>query len=222
MKNREKFSGRQIVSAHRCNLRVKAKSFAAGDGTNGIVTLTGYPIVFANNAVPGTTSDDRGGYVVQIPNNATINWTSPVMALWHHQFDTPLGTTANKSLRIGQPDETGIPIELDLNLGTQIGNDVSAWVARGDVAGMSFSMANGFEDYDITDGDDTDNGLDVVSVNRFTVDEVTITPIPAMTATDIEHKEPPTPALPPVPTYTKLLDAQLKLKRLALDTFALR
>lgn len=222
--NRKEFSGRKVIAAHRCGLKVKSKSFAAGDGSASVTTLQGYPIVFSKPGVAGTTSDDRGGYVVAVPSDAVIKFTTPTLALFHHQFNSPLGTTANGTLRVGEPDATGIPVEIDLNTATTIGSDVAAWVARGDVAGMSFSMANGFEDYDITEGDDANN-LDTVTVTRFTVDEVTITPIPAMTATTIEPAE-ATPAAKTTPTipqiYSNAIEAKLKMQRLVIDMLAVR
>lgn len=140
-------------------------------------TLKGYPILW------NVASSDRGGYVVKLAPNSAL-FTAPVMALFHHNFAAPLGTTDNGTLRIGAADDKGVPIEIDLNMATSIGRDVAAWVDRGDIKGMSFAMANGFESYT----ESKEDGMTVVTCQKYTVDEVTVTGIPAFAQTSIAVK----------------------------------
>ena len=69
-------------------------------------------------------------------------------------------------------------------MNTSLGRDVVQNVGSGLVGGMSFSMANGFEDYT----ESREGGQCVLSVTKYTVDEVTITPIPAFSETSIAVK----------------------------------
>ena len=184
--DRQTFSGRQRFNTIVSKAKLIRRKFAKDDGTEGeTVTLQGYPILY-----DGSVSDDRGGYVVKLaPGSATFS--APTHALFHHQFTAPLGNTGNKTLRILPADATGVPVEIDLNMGTTVGRDVAAWVDRGDVTGMSFSMANGFEAYTEEVSDDEDQP-DTITVNKFTCDEVTVTAIPAFVGTSIGIKPPTT------------------------------
>lgn len=144
-----------------------------------VPTLTGYPIVW------GATSSDRGGYKVRLNKNSA-NFQNNVLALWHHDFSKPLAGTANGSLRINSADDYGVPVEMDLDPDVSHSRDAAAYVRSGLVGGMSFSMANGFEDY--TESKD-DNGDKIVNAAKYSVDEVSITPIPAFSEATIHVKE---------------------------------
>lgn len=178
--NRETFKQqikqRQTFATAKAQLKVKRHTFSEDGVERTVTTLSGYPILWSPE-----TSSDRGGYVVRIAPGAA-NFASNTFALYHHDFKDVLGATSNGTLRIGEPDEIGVPIEIDLNMDTTLGRDVYAMVSRGDVAGMSFSMANGFEDY--TESTDP-SGQAVITCTKFTADEVTITPIPAFANTTI-------------------------------------
>jgi HK97 family phage prohead protease len=162
----------------RITFRETKKKFA--NGTEGpVTTLMGYPILW------NEISSDRGGYSVRIPPAAAINFAKPCFALFNHDFGAILGNTANGSLRLGQPDATGIPVEIDLP-DTNYGRDTAALVRDGYCQGMSFSMVNGFEKY--AESKDA-TGKKIVDVSQFTCDDITITPIPAFDATTIGPKD---------------------------------
>lgn len=173
---REQFTSRTTFSTGNARLKIKRQQFA--DGTEG-VTLQGYAIVW------GEKSSDRGGYSVKLaPKSA--KFTDSVMALWHHDFSRPLGGTVNKTLRILAADDIGVPVEIDLDMNTSAGRDCAANVGSGLVGGMSFSMANGFEDYT----EEKTDGKTVLNVTKYTVDEVTVTPIPAFAGTSVGTMDP--------------------------------
>jgi HK97 family phage prohead protease len=157
---------------------VVRKKFTAANGQEQEqTTLAGYAMLWNQN------SSDRGGYVVRLAPNSAL-FAKPTLALFNHNFSQQLGTTDNGTLRILPADDTGIPVEIDLNMGTSTGRDVAAYIDRGDIKGMSFSMANGFEEYtEAKDGD-----TNVLTCSKFTVDEVTVTGIPAFTNTTIGKK----------------------------------
>jgi len=185
MKKREQFTARQAFSTRNAKLLIKRKTFA--DGRDPVTTLQGYPILW------NELSSDRGGYVVRLVKDAAL-FTDPVMALFHHDFKAVLGNTANQTLRILAADDTGIPVEIDLP-NTTMANDVAELVGKGYITGMSFSMANGFEDYT----EEKRGDQFIINVSKFTCDEVTITGIPAFTNTSIgvkpeEEEDEPTPA----------------------------
>jgi HK97 family phage prohead protease len=120
---------------------------------------------------------------VQLATNSAT-FCTPTLALFNHDFKSVIGNTANNTLRIGQADATGIPIEIDLP-DTTTGNDIAELVSKGYIAGMSFSMANGFEQY----SEANVSGTNVLTCTKFTVDEVTVTAVPAFTSTSIGVKD---------------------------------
>jgi HK97 family phage prohead protease len=172
--SRQLFTGRQQFNTKNARIAIKRKTFA--DGKSPIVTLTGYPILW------GETSSDRGGYVVKLAKGSAV-FTDPALALFHHNFESIIGNTDNQTLRVMAADDTGIHIEIDLP-DTTTGNDVAELVGKGYVKGMSFSMANGFEDY----SEEKVGDQYILNVTKFTCDEVTVTARPAFTGTSIEVK----------------------------------
>lgn len=173
---RQIFSARTTFATGNSQIKISRKKF--DDGTEK-TTLTGYPIVW------GATSSERGGYKVKLAKDSAT-FTDPALALWNHNFAAPLAGTVNNSLRILAADDIGVPVEIDLDLNTTAGTDAYAYVSSGLVGGMSFSMAKGFEDYsESKDGSDR-----IITVSKYTVDEVTITPIPAFVSSSIAVKEP--------------------------------
>lgn len=151
-----------------------AKAFAAKLAAGELPTLTGYAMTW------NTLSDDRGGYKVRLaPKSAEFLPTT--FALWHHDYAKPIGCTDNATLRI-TTDDVGAKVEIDLP-DTQAGRDAAFLVWRRDVRGMSFGMIN-MTDY----AESKENGQIVITVSKYQVDEVTVTPIPAFTDTSIEVK----------------------------------
>jgi HK97 family phage prohead protease len=141
-----------------------------------INTLVGYALLW------NELSDDRGYYKVKLAPGSAL-FATPCFALYNHDFAAVLGNTANGTLRI-MPDTTGIKVEIDLP-DTTGGRDTAELVAKKYIGGMSFSMQKGFEEYSTNEeGDET-----IITVTRFTCDEVTVTGIPAFKSTSIGLSE---------------------------------
>jgi HK97 family phage prohead protease len=135
--------------------------------------LQGYALVWNQK------STDRGGFKVSLaPNSATFK--TPTFALFNHNYDMPLARTDNNSLSITS-DNYGAKVSMELP-NTTHGRDVAEMVRTGLVKGMSFGML--MDGAKFTSGRDKD-GDDVDTYTAFDCDEVTITPIPAFTATSI-------------------------------------
>lgn len=164
------------------------------------VTLEGYAMVWH------TLSSDRGGYKVRLlPGSATF--TAPALALWHHDYRHPIGNTDNGTLRIAS-DSYGLRVEIDLP-DTTTGRDVAELVEKGYVRGMSFAMLSAPKARVIKGAD----GQEILEVEEFTFDEVTVTPIPAFVDTSIAVKQPAdTPS-----KHTARTAQSLTLQRLRLD-----
>lgn len=135
-------------------------------------TLQGYAVVWGAISTP---KDGKRYYF----EPKSIEFTPEVLALWHHDYGTPLASTGNGSLRIVQ-DAKGVAVEIDL-LDTTAGSDTYANVKARLVRGMSFG---GF----ILDAQPTADP-NIYRVTRFIADEVTVTPRPAMIETSIEVVE---------------------------------
>ena len=143
---------------------------AATDGKP--ATLSGYALVW------NVLSSDRGGYQVRLlPGSA--KFAAQTLALYHHDFQNVLGNTANGSLRIAQ-DSFGVKVEIDLP-NTTAGRDVMELVRGKYVNGMSFAMVDSPQGKTVTE-----NGKTILDASAYTVDEVTITPIPAFAETSIK------------------------------------
>jgi HK97 family phage prohead protease len=165
-------------------------------------TLSGYAVVW------NTLSSDRGGYKVRFaPDSATF--AAPSLALFHHDYQAVLGNTANGTLRLSS-DSTGVKVEIDLP-DTQTARDVAALVQGGYVGGMSFAMT------DVTDSAASkENGQEILEVKKFTLDEVTVTAIPAFEETSIGVK-PKTPNA----GYAARAAQRIQLERFKLDLYRL-
>ena len=107
-------------------------------------------------------------------------------------------------------------MEIDLDVTTTPGQNCARYIETRLVCGMSFSMVNGFEDYEYTGAQD---GLEVITVSKFTVDEVTVTPIPAFAASNIGQRGPEDPANQPSPPAGGMsrLQASMKLRQARLS-----
>ena len=171
---------RQIFTTSNARIKISRKQFSNGQES---ATISGYAIVWDE------TSTDRGGYFVRLAPNSAL-FTNPVLALWSHDITRPLASTANETLRILAADEIGVPVEIDLDTATTTGADTLAYVASQLVGGMSFSMANGFEDYAESEEMDATTGKKqkILTVSKFTCDEVSPVAAPAFSATTLAVK----------------------------------
>lgn len=144
---------------------------ATGRASSSIATLAGYAIVW------NTLSSDRGGHLVRLlPDSASF--APATLALYGHNYQDVLGNRANGTLRL-QSDARGVRVEIDLP-NTSVARDVLELVRRGDVGGMSFGMASSAGTVmRVVDG------VNVLDVPSFTLDEVTITAVPAFELTSI-------------------------------------
>ncbi|HEV7299248.1 MAG TPA: HK97 family phage prohead protease [Tepidisphaeraceae bacterium] len=148
--------------------------FAVASTEGKPTTLTGYAIVY--NAL----SDDRGGYRVRI-KPGSVSFAKEVQALYYHAHPEVLGTTANGSLRLTS-DTFGVKVEIDLP-DTQRARDVAELVGKRYVTGMSFAMVSTPKGTFTTEG-----GQRILNAEAFTIDEVTVTGIPAFVQSNITVK----------------------------------
>lgn len=105
----------------------------------------------------------------------------------NHDYDTLLGRTANKTLRIDNRTE-GLFADCD-NPGTSYANDLAILIGRGDVAGMSFIFR-----YKEIGPPERHLGLYAITVMEADISEVCFTFRPAYPTTDAAmrsqlHKE---------------------------------
>lgn len=177
--NQKQHDQRRIVFNANAKLAMKKKpeKFTAGNASAGAdagewqATLEGYALVW------NTLSDDRGGYKVRLaPGSA--KFTTPTLALFHHDFRHIIGNTENGTLRLF-PDDIGVRVEIDLP-DTTTGHDVAELVEDKYVRGMSFSMIPG------EFAESEENGVTIITATSFTVDEVTVTGIPSFVSTSID------------------------------------
>lgn len=166
---------RRHVFTRDAGFSVKRFAAAAGDTVEKIATLTGYAIRW------NSLSDDRGGYKVRLlPGSA--KFFTPTMALFHHNFASVIGNTANGTLRI-TPDDVGVKVEIDLP-DTTCGRDVEELVENGYVGGMSFAMVDAPKFTMKEEG-----GQKIMEVSEFTADEVTVTGVPSFADTSVAVTE---------------------------------
>ena len=142
--------------------------------------ITGYALVW------NVLSSDRGGYFVRLlPNSATI--TPDVQAIWSHEFRDQLGDLPSGSLKY-KIDDIGVKVEIDLP-DTTAGRDVYELVRTKRLRGMSFGMTDFPEGFETTE-----NGQTILNATAYTVDEFSVTNIPAFTQTSIQVKTDPSAA----------------------------
>lgn len=167
----------------KLGLKKKPQKFAADQGEAGAdadnwqETLEGYALVWGQPGDTQNLSDDRGGYKVRLaPGSA--KFTTPTLALFHHNFSQIIGNTENGTLRL-LPDDTGVRVEIDLP-DTTVGHDVATLVGEKYVTGMSFSMIPG------EFSESEENGQKILTATNFTCDEVTVTGIASFKSTSID------------------------------------
>jgi len=145
--------------------------------------LIGYAMTWGQPGSPDNLSDDRGGYRVRLlPHSGRLDNHADCMALCNHNYEQVLGRTSNGTLKVF-PDETGMKVEID-PADTTYARDLVTLIRRGDVTGMSFGMLTEGAKYQEVQ----ENGQTIRNYSAFTFDEVSVTPIPAFTATTIESE----------------------------------
>lgn len=162
--------------------------------------------------VYNTLSDDRGGYFVRIkPNSA--RFTTPVLALYNHEYQNLIGNTENGTLRLTDSPE-GIKVEIDLP-DTQLGNDIYTLLKDGYMKGASFGAVP------LKTSTSKENGVLVEDYLEMLVDEISLTPVPAFTKTKIvadDKKEEPIVTEPVDEVVdNSVTEYQLKLKIIDLE-----
>jgi HK97 family phage prohead protease len=96
--------------------------------------LTGHAAVFNTPAtIGGFTETIRAGAV-----RDSLSSNPDILALVDHNPSALLGRTKSGTLRLSE-DSRGLAFEIDVP-NTQLGNDVLAMAARGDLGGMSFGF----------------------------------------------------------------------------------
>jgi HK97 family phage prohead protease len=134
-------------------------------------TLVGYGAVYHRADVPGSEYRLAPDIVERIAPGAfdrALKENQDVRGLYNHDPNMLLGRSAAGTMRLSS-DKTGLRYEIDLP-DTQVGRDVAASVARGDLTGSSFSFringkagqrfekANGYDVRHIVDCDLYDCG----------------------------------------------------------------
>ncbi|HEX8342844.1 MAG TPA: HK97 family phage prohead protease [Tepidisphaeraceae bacterium] len=158
-------------------------------------TLVGYAVVW------GAVSDLRADGFRHRFNRGSILWAPTVHALWAHSYASPLASTANKSLVIGE-DDTGVRVEIKLD-DTTDGENTLKRVRSGLVAGMSFGGRRiGF----------TRAEGNVIDITRFVATEVSVLPNPSMAETVISAGD---------QAVEKMRAAQARTTKNKLDTIRL-
>lgn len=136
-------------------------------------------------AVYNSLSENLGGFREKIAPGAfesVLNTNPDVRALFNHDPNLVLARTANGTLRLHE-DERGLVYEADI-APTSIGNDVLAWVARGDVTQSSFAfrLASGGDTWE----EDADTGALIRTIHQFSaLFDVSPVTYPAYVATDV-------------------------------------
>ena len=167
------------------------KAFSSLVDSSGNLKLSGHFVVF------NVLSTDRGGYVAMIPPNSMVLPDYDVVALFNHDDSHVLGRESNSRLTLGQ-DEIGYTASIELT-DTQFNRDLVTDVAAKNVVGFSFGMypiETRTENIVLTaDMVDPNSGLTAligktISVeiyDKWLLDEVTVTGLPAFPQTDIQN-----------------------------------
>lgn len=195
---------RRVIFTAAAKLAV-VKADATATPAEKIATLTGYALLW------NVLSTDRGGFKVRLlPNSATF--ATPTLALFHHDYTLPIGNTANGTLRL-MPDEIGVKVEIDLP-DTGAGRDVEELVENGYMTGFSFAMVDAPEGKKVTE-----NGQTILNASKYTVDEITVTMIPAFpTVVELaEDDEPEDEAGDDDASFTVRREQSLRLQRFKFD-----
>ena len=181
------------AAAHLQYIAAVAADPTAGDagGTAAATggTLSGYAVVW--NATSSLRYDKQGNprRDRMLPGSAKYDAAaSPVQALYAHDGQKVLGSTANGSLTL-TPDDAGLRFSVTLP-DTTYARDVANLVRDGYVTGVSFGMDP------IASRDRAENGGKVREYSAFALHEITVTGSPAFAEASVATgtAPPPTPA----------------------------
>jgi HK97 family phage prohead protease len=137
-------------------------------------TIVGRPVVY------GSYSEDLGGFKEIIQRGAfTDSLSADIRALVEHQPTLLLGRTSSNTVNITEDDE-GLLVEINPP-DIQSARDLMVSIERGDIRGMSFgfSVPSGGEQWDY------DQSPPLRTVTRAVLHEITITSMPAYSATNV-------------------------------------
>jgi HK97 family phage prohead protease len=153
----------------------------APEATDGTRTLTGTAIVFNQR------SKDLGGFVEVISPDAVTNTLSSGSNIWllkDHSYSQPIASTASGTLAL-KTDSRGVSFTAKLDTRQSYVNDLALSISSGVTSGMSFGFRS------LKDSYTEDNGLLVRQVEKLELYELTVTPVPAYTQTQINIRSVP-------------------------------
>lgn len=158
-------------------LRFVAEELRIVDGEK--PKITGYAAVF------NSLSQDLGGFRELILPGAfaeSLSAERDVLALMHHDTKLIIGRRSVNTLSLIE-DTHGLRIEITPS-NTSAGRDALEHVRSGDIRGMSFSFTKAKDTW-------TRDGAGVVrTIHSFRqLNEVSLTPVPAYTATSVEVRD---------------------------------
>ena len=120
-------------------IALRAVKTDAGDSVD---TFEGYASLFNSRAWIGYGPDDPWGFWEQVSagafNRTLADPAMDCVCLFNHDMNLLLGRTSSGTLTLAA-DDKGL-LATNSIPGTSLGRDLGVWVARGDVAGMSFSF----------------------------------------------------------------------------------
>jgi HK97 family phage prohead protease len=125
----------RIMDASSSQLRAERQ---AGGGQK----IVGYAAVFWDSANVGTQYHLGGDMVERLQPGCfdrALRERQDCRALFNHDVTLLLGRTAAGTCRLSV-DKRGLRYEVAINQNTQVGRDVAAHLARGDLSGSSFSF----------------------------------------------------------------------------------
>lgn len=135
-------------------------------------TVAGYAAVF------NSIADIGGAFREQIAPGAFAKAIDgDVRALFDHDTSSVLGRTKAGTLRLNE-DSRGLAVEIDLP-DTQVGRDLTASMARGDIDGMSFGFRVTKQDWDES-GD-----VPLRTIRELELLEVSVVTFPAYADTEV-------------------------------------
>lgn len=143
-------------------------------------TLRGYAAVFYRRGDHGSEYELAAGVLERIAPSAFdqfLRGSGDAVVLWNHSPDFLLGRRSSGTLKLSV-DAIGLRYDLDTP-DTQLGNDLTTLVARGDIVGSSFSFVA--EETDWRD----ENGTAIRLITRATLFDVSLVTNPAYGSTSV-------------------------------------
>ena len=136
-------------------------------------------LVIGGNAIVFDSTTELFGFQERVDPDVQIDFANDdVFSLFNHNWDRVLGRMGAGTLELAR-DGGGLRAETTL-ADTVSNRDLMASIQRGDIAGQSFGFDILSEEWD-TSGD-----MPLSTLRHIRLYEVTVTPIPAYPATDIE------------------------------------